>query len=77
MNPTVILALISDLYNQIAMLSERSAQLESALSESSGTIVQLTADKQRLESELEDAREGGEEALEAVAQQIEEGNAEG
>ena len=33
MNPTVILALISDLYNQNAILTERNAQLESALRE--------------------------------------------
>jgi hypothetical protein len=33
MNPTVILALISDLYNQIAMLTAENSQLQAALSE--------------------------------------------
>jgi len=38
MNPTVILALISDLYNQIALLSERNAELDSALAEQGGEV---------------------------------------
>ena len=33
MNPTVILALISDLYNQNALLTEQNAQLQEALRE--------------------------------------------
>lgn len=36
MNPTVILALISDLYNQIAILTEQNAQLREALAEKTG-----------------------------------------
>jgi hypothetical protein len=36
MNPAVILALISDLYNQNAMQAEHIAKLEAALAEKSG-----------------------------------------
>lgn len=37
MNPAVILALISDLYNQNAMLVEQNAKLQAALAERSET----------------------------------------
>jgi hypothetical protein len=37
MNPTVILALISDLYNQNAILAERNAELVAELAKASGS----------------------------------------
>ncbi|MGF4045717.1 hypothetical protein ACX800_10055 [Paenarthrobacter nitroguajacolicus] len=53
MNPTVILALISDLYNQNALLGEQNTQLQTALAEKANVLAQLTAHNQKLEAQVE------------------------